>query len=348
MSKCYNKILISNFRGFDHLFINDFANVNVFVGANNVGKTSILEALFMLSGMSNPLMPTKVNYWRTLTTATVDSARYLFHNLDFTQKPVLEAGMKEGIRKLTFVPVMANDVADITSSGMSSRTTIKQLDLDFDVVEGEGYTYHTRLYTDAVGNMQQMVSSGYQEDMNCLFISADKNDNNATSNFALLVKRNRKQEVVDALRNFDPEIEAIEALPDGLFLKMEKVQELLPIGMAGDGVRRMINILSTIANEDYHTVLIDEIDNGLHYSAHKCMWKTILSFVKQRNMQIFVTTHNLDCIQGLKNAIQENETFQELVHVYNIAKTKNKGHQAYKYTYEELKEAIDNEIEIRR
>ena len=95
-------------------------------------------------------------------------------------------------------------------------------------------------------------------------------------------------------------------------------------------------------------MISDEIDNGLHYSAHKCMWKTILSFVKQRNMQIFVTTHNLDCIQGLKNAIQENETFQELVHVYNIAKTKNKGHQAYKYTYEELKEAIDNEIEIRR
>ena len=61
-----------------------------------------------------------------------------------------------------------------------------------------------------------------------------------------------------------------------------------------------------------------------------------------------MTTHNLDCLQGLKNVIQENDTFQELVHVYNIAKTKNRGFQAYKYTYVELKEAIDNEIEIRR
>lgn len=348
MSNHYRKISIANFRGFDHLIINDFANVNVFVGANNVGKTSILEALFMLAGMSNPLMPARINYWRTLTAPTVDGVRYLFHNLDFSNKPILEADMLTGVRKLTFTPVMANDDADVTSSGMSSRSAIKQLDLDFDVIEGNGYTYHAKLYTDAGGNMQQMVDDSYREDMNCLFVSADKNDNNATSNFALLVKRNRKQEVVKALRNFDASIESVEALPDGLFMKIKAVQELMPISMAGDGIRRMVNILSTIANEDYHTVLIDEIDNGLHYSAHKCMWRTILDFARQRNVQIFVTTHNLDCLQGLKNVIQENDTFQELVHVYNIAKTKNRGFQAYKYTYVELKEAIDNEIEIRR
>lgn len=348
MSNHYRKISIANFRGFDHLIINDFANVNVFVGANNVGKTSILEALFMLAGMSNPLMPARINYWRTLTAPTVDGVRYLFHNLDFSNKPILEADMLTGVRKLTFTPVMANDDADVTSSGMSSRSAIKQLDLDFDVIEGNGYTYHAKLYTDAGGNMQQMVDDSYREDMNCLFVSADKNDNNATSNFALLVKRNRKQEVVKALRNFDASIESVEALPDGLFMKIKDVQELMPISMAGDGIRRMVNILSTIANEDYHTVLIDEIDNGLHYSAHKCMWRTILDFARQRNVQIFVTTHNLDCLQGLKNVIQENDTFQELVHVYNIAKTKNRGFQAYKYTYVELKEAIDNEIEIRR
>lgn len=348
MSNRYRKLSIVNFRGFDNLLIDDFANVNVFVGANNVGKTSILEAIFMLAGMSNPLMPTRINNLRTWTVASVDSTRYLFHNLDFSKRPVLEAGMLEGIRKMTFTPVMTNDAADITSSGTSSRATIKQLNLDFDVVEKGEYAYHTKLYTDAGGNIQQTLDSGYREDMNCLFLSADKNDGNAASNFALLVKRNRKQVVVDALRKFDPDLESVEALPDGLFLKMRDVQELLPIGLAGDGLRRMINILSSIANEDYHTVLIDEIDNGLHYSAHKCMWKTILEFAVQRRIQIFATTHNFDCLQGLKNTMRENDAFRELVHVYNIAKTKTKGYQAYEYTYEELKEAIDNEIEIRR
>lgn len=59
-----------------------------------------------------------------------------------------------------------------------------------------------------------------------------------------LVKRNKKQVVVDALKEFDPDIESIEALPDGLYLAMKGLHELLPHSMAGDGVRRMINIMA--------------------------------------------------------------------------------------------------------
>ena len=150
------------------------------------------------------------------------------------------------------------------------------------------------------------------------------------------------------MHDFDPSIESIEALPDGLYLKIKGLKELLPISMAGDGVRRMINIISTIVSEDFNIVFIDEVDNGMHYSAHKLMWKTILRFVKTHNIQLFITTHNIDCLMGLENAMQEDKNLQNLANVYNIAKTKNKGFQAYRYGYNELREAIDNEIEIRR
>lgn len=56
MRHSFKDITIKNFRGFDLLEINGFAKINLFVGANNVGKTSILEALFMLSGLTNPCM----------------------------------------------------------------------------------------------------------------------------------------------------------------------------------------------------------------------------------------------------------------------------------------------------
>lgn len=46
MRHSFKDITIKNFRGFDLLEINGFAKINLFVGANNVGKTSILEALF--------------------------------------------------------------------------------------------------------------------------------------------------------------------------------------------------------------------------------------------------------------------------------------------------------------
>lgn len=45
---------ITNFRGIEHLDIDDFSRVNVFLGQNNSSKTTVLEAIAMLMGMSNP------------------------------------------------------------------------------------------------------------------------------------------------------------------------------------------------------------------------------------------------------------------------------------------------------
>lgn len=347
MSSYFYDIEICNFRGIDHLKVDGLTSVNVLVGANNAGKTSVLEAIFMLSGMSNPWMPTRANYLRNSQLATIDGTRYMFHNLDFANKPLLKAKVDGDVRRLTFGAVLASST-DSSSSLSHSRSVIKRLDFDFGVGEGDDFPYHSTLFMGNNNDMQQTLDGSYHESLNCLFISANKGDDNAMTNFATLVRRNSKQLVIDALKGFDPSIETVEALPDGLYIKVSGVQELLPISMAGDGVRRMINIVATIANEDNNMVLIDELDNGLHYSAHVKMWRAMLGFALSHDIQLFVTTHNLDCLQGLKNAMQEDDRFKSMVNVYDIARTKENGYQAYKYSYEALKEAIDKEIEIRR
>ena len=255
----FSNIEITNFRGIDYLEIGGLAPVNVFVGANNVGKTSVLEAVFMLSGLSNPQMPTRVNYLRSVLQESVDSARYLFHNLDFGNMPLLKAGAEGGDRWLTFAPVMADNTE--ASAGLSfTHSEIARLDFDFGI---GGQQFHSTLYSAGDGKIKQTRPEGYAEKIRCLFIPADKNDKGAVANFSTLVKRNGRQPVVDALRDFDPAIESVEALPDGLYLKLAGVGELLPVSMAGDGVRRAVNILSVVANEDYNMVLVDEFDNGL-------------------------------------------------------------------------------------
>jgi AAA15 family ATPase/GTPase len=47
-------IEINYFRGIDHLKVDDFSRVNVFFGQNSSGKSSILEAILLLLGMSSP------------------------------------------------------------------------------------------------------------------------------------------------------------------------------------------------------------------------------------------------------------------------------------------------------
>lgn len=343
----FNDIEICNFRGIDHLEIKDFKSLNVFVGSNNVGKTSVLEAIFMLSGMSNPLMPTRINSLRNSALGNIDGVRYLFHNLDFSNKPLLKAKSDDGARRLTFEPIIDND--DSTQASISySHPVIKRINFDFGTDDGDDFPYHSSLFLNKANLLEQTVDPNYTEQTNCLFLPADKNDGNALNNFATLIKRNSKQVVVDALSDFDHSLEMIEALPDGLYIKKANVSELLPISMAGDGARRMINIISSIANEDNNIVLIDEFDNGLHYSAHKKMWSAIMKFILRHNVQLFVTTHNIDCLLGLNKAMEEDESFWEIANVYDIVKTKLNGYQAYKYSYRGLKEAIDKEIEIRK
>ena len=296
MNSHFKEITITNFRGFDSLTIKKLQRINIFVGANNVGKTSILEAAFMLSGMSNPFISNRINYLRTaLLNNNIDSSRYLFHNVDFSNKPLLKGFMTDGkTRKITFAPVTSRNETDMSSSNSANQAIISQLNFEFGQEEnGKGFTYHSKIVVANDGNTRQETDNGYRELLNALFIPVDKNDANATANFST-------------------------------------------------------NIISTIACENYDIVFIDEIDNGMHYSAHKLMWKTILKFILTHDMQLFVTTHNLDCLMGLKNAMQEENSLQELTHVYNVAKTRNKGFQVYSYGYNELKEAIENEIEIRR
>lgn len=347
MDKCFNEIEISNFRGFDHIKIAHLTKLNVFVGANNVGKSSILEAVFMLSGMSNPIMPARINYWRAASANSMNSTRYLFHNIDLNNRPMLLARLNSYVRRLAFYP-FRQSTADPSSDDTSMSSDVKQLNFDFDTKEEGDFSYHASLFADSNGILQQTVDANYKESLSCLFIPADKNDSNATNNFATLVKRNKKQLVIDALKEFDPNIESIEALPDGLYLAMKGMHELLPISMAGDGARRVINIISSIASEDYNIVMIDEFDNGLHYTTHKLMWKVLLKFIEKRDIQLFVTTHNLECLQSLEAVLQDDEKLQNLANVYNIAKTQLEGFQAYRYSFDELKEAVNNEIEIRQ
>ena len=252
-------------------------------------------------------------------------------------------------RKVSLSADLKNDTENLTaSSNASNRASIKQMNFNFNDKDDQSSAYHSSIYSDANGELRQTIDSRYTETLNGLFIPGDKNDGSASTHFSSLVKRGGKQLVIDVIKEFQDSIKTIEALPDGLYLQINGIQELLPISMSGDGIRRMINIISSILDVDYHIVMIDEIDNGLHYSAHKLIWRTILKFAQQRDIQLFVTTHNIDCLLGLKNAMEENPEFQALTNVYNIAKTKAKGFKSYRYSYNELKEAIEQEIEIRR
>ena len=82
-------------------------------------------------------------------------------------------------------------------------------------------------------------------------------------------------------------------------------------------------------------------------ASHKKLWKAILQFVTKRDIQLFATTHNIDCLQGLMATLAEDIKLRPLANVYDIARTARNGFRAYKYSYNGLKESFARNLEIR-
>lgn len=83
----FKNLEIKNFRGIDHLTIEDFSRVNVFLGQNNSGKSSVLECLLLLMGSSNPDLPQTINSIRAGGYSSFADLGYMFRNFDLKQKP---------------------------------------------------------------------------------------------------------------------------------------------------------------------------------------------------------------------------------------------------------------------
>ena len=162
-----------------------------------------------------------------------------------------------------------------------------------------------------------------------------------------LFKRKQKDLLLKHLQIFDARINAIEILNNDVYIGFEDIKEMLPVSMSGDGLRRFLNIVAGSANPKNTMILIDEIDNGLHYSAYKKLWEAIFALATTTNKQVFVTTHSKETLSHLNEMLEEHPEYQQEMRLYTIENTKLKGHQAYKLTYDGLHEACTNDIELR-
>ena len=91
-------IEIENFRGIKKLEIKDLKQFNLFSGKNNSSKTTILEAIFVLTGIGSPSTIHKINLWRDLSMSTADDLKLVFYGFDFNNTIKLVANGENGLR----------------------------------------------------------------------------------------------------------------------------------------------------------------------------------------------------------------------------------------------------------
>ncbi len=113
----------------------------------------------------------------------------------------------------------------------------------------------------------------------------------------------------------------------------------------GDGMRRILAVMAAIATMKNGVLLIDEIENGLHYASLSVMWKAIFTACKEYNVQIIAVTHSYECIEAFSKTYDEIEPQGDDIRLYRIDKEDGK-HKAFIYTPQVLKAGIEKDFNL--
>lgn len=160
---------------------------------------------------------------------------------------------------------------------------------------------------------------------------------------------NTSERALECLKIMDDRILEIDFLADNLrnplaTLKNGKSVALLRMG---HGIHRVLTILLALSTCKDGTILIDEVENGLHYSIQEELWNLIFEIAAAQNIQIFATTQSMDAVRAFGKIVNsdDNAPLDGL-----LIKLENIGGMIEPLTFDadELKVITGNAIEVRR
>lgn len=354
------------FRRFEHFKLERLGRVNLLVGRNNSGKTSILEAIEILEsgGRSDRLFAGLKRRREVLWVQTDDEwksrydARRLFHG-HRVDRLAIEASsghlsMALGEREVhEYGPDPWPE--DIPSEEISEASRVSAVQCKFIGLSGsdgivlhEGHgKYLRRLEIGPIGPTAPL---------HFLSTRAMAHDELVLSygEIALTAEENT---ILEALRLLEPKIERMAVvsprsnggdrpavLDNELFVKIEGVDQRVPLGSLGDGIGRVLGLVLALVDAKGGILLVDEIDTGLHYTTLETVWDLLFQMAERLEVQIFATTHSDDCWRALARVIANRGIENVSASIQRIEKDASR---AVAFDAEEIVAAAEHHVEVR-
>ncbi len=372
---------IENFRAFDRFKMGNLGRVNLLVGLNNCGKTTVLEAVNIL--MAGGGIET---IWTTLTRrgenlerrpAAVNprweeevDIRRLFHGHQITPGVSfsLSAGTSLGGERMSASvqashrqPTLPLSPPPSTEESEPAEELPSGLSLSLEWSRGvaEGSSFEEEFEINRRGgvsfdSIRRRRPFRRSEQLPIVrFVTASSlSASEAAMIFDQIVLTPKEELVVAALKFIEPGIERIASTSNGrassrqggMVVRVKGNADRIPIGSMGDGIWRMLGLALAVINSEHGILLIDEIDTGLHYSVMKKMWRFLYQTSKEYNVQIFATSHSRDCYQSLAAICQREASEDSEVTISRIDRGRA---EAVQYSEEEIIAAAEHDIEVR-
>lgn len=351
-------IEIRNFRGFKNADVPDCRLINIVVGENGSGKTAFLEALFMVAGNSAELA-LRTRQWRgfegvNLSGTRSQVARDLWADLFYEFSESAKASVKllgtdahKRSLEILFGSFPPRGNAGTAKAQMRGPDV---LDIDLGVrFEWRGPSNRNHSSSVSLEDGKLKISIPSAAPVESAFFAANQmySSAEAASRFSALSKTFAIDEVVKDFREHFPVVRGLSLEMAGgapmIFAEVEGRNQKVPLNFLSGGMTKLSSILFAIPAFKGGIIMIDEIENGFYYRRFPLIWASILKFCKQYDVQIFASTHSLECLSAAADVAREHASDFSL-----IRSSYSDGLCALKqFSGEEFVAAADAEVEIR-
>jgi AAA15 family ATPase/GTPase len=309
-------IKIKKYKRFNDLEIKNLKRINLITGANNIGKTSLLEAL-SFSILKDP-----------------DSIVINLHNLIKTRDPEIS------LRNNNFIEYIRTNYNYFEFESNISKIVFKSpdsIEYLFEVyIENRVKKYNELIKVDIFK---------IKENNNFVFIVDNKGSVIVLKEWYRFIQEREDEELINEnIKRFDSNIEKFKIIGNEPSVKLKNKQEYIPISELGEGLKRFIFMLIAfykVGKGGY--IFIDEIENGIWYKNYDLLWDNIFYLSEIFDVQLFITTHSKELIQSF---LKISKKYSEEVSLIELIEKNNKVDFII-FDKNTLEIELDNNFEVR-
>jgi hypothetical protein len=319
-------VQIARYRGIRNLIVEGFGRVNLIIGKNDSGKTAFMEALRIADHPEHAahylVQNQRERLGRAAKARIFDFDRFwrpIFPNLDAGIGVSISARNGDGTWNTLDVRQGAvpaeiitgrHDVEDAypDTDDDGAITDRASWSLDLEITNGRDVRgRHQIISTQDSFRMPPALSP---RGGSAWITSAAGIGAIAVGQVSELKQRGQDGSLLELLRDVDGSVTGIELLAPGgnvpeLFVRTDSGTPLLPLSVMGDGFQRCLELGAAAAVHGWPMMFIDEVENGLHHLVLARLWRWIATISRQRNLQLFATTHSEECIYAACRAFSE-------------------------------------------